>query len=85
MKYEVSIPIFFQLSDWLCKNNPNVSITTIDKWLHLEFGMINRNWEWEWLSIAVDDDRHRDRRCANVVVFKFETEEDRVKFILRWA
>lgn len=82
MKYKVSIPIFFNPNDWVCKLNPTVSITTIETWLHYEFGMINGNWDWEWKSECGPGLKARSR--ANVVIFRFENEEDKIKFILRW-
>ena len=39
-------------------------------WLEKEMGPINENWTYQW-----DDTMYS---------FKFKTEEDKVKFILRW-
>jgi len=72
LKYEVRIPIFFNVDkvDWFSINDRNITIDEIHHWLHLEFGMINRDWDWEFK--------------ANDCVFTFEKDEDAMAFKLRW-
>lgn len=40
-------------------------------WLENEIGPMNQNWTYEW--------------DHNKYYFKFKTEEDKVRFILRWV
>lgn len=71
-KYHVYDQTF---SNYRRSNAGRTALSHIYRWCNEEFGPCGWTWEYEW-------DAATDISGWN---FKFESEEDKVKFILRWV